>query len=278
MDTSVDTRLDAVLRRAYERVDMPDADCLLAHALRKPRAWLYTHRNDALGEHEILEFESLLQGRVSGEPVAYLVGSRGFWSLDLAVTRDTLIPRPETELLVEAALSRLPVDRACRVADLGTGSGAIGLAIAHERPHAYVIATDASVAALAVAQANATRLQIGNVSFRHGDWLQPLDAETFDVITSNPPYIALGDPHLSQGDLRYEPAMALSSGSDGLDAIRRIVRAAPAHLAVGGWLLLEHGWEQGDVVRQLFQSAGLQDVTTNRDLEHRDRVTLGRKS
>lgn len=278
MNTSDDTRLDAVLHRAHERIDPSDAEWLLAHALRKPRTWLYTHRDHVLGAGDIATFESLLQRRVSGEPVAYLLGTRGFWSLDLAVTPDTLIPRPETELLVELALARLPVDRECRVADLGTGSGAIALALAHERPRAYVIATDASTAALAVAQGNAERLGIRNVAFRHGSWLQAASDDTFDAIVSNPPYIADRDPHLQDGDLRYEPASALSSGADGLDAIRSIVHDAPTHLVSGGWLLLEHGWEQGERVRELFGSAWFVDVATMRDLEHRERVTLGRYS
>ncbi|MEJ7745574.1 MAG: peptide chain release factor N(5)-glutamine methyltransferase [Luteimonas sp.] len=278
MDTSDDTRLDAVLQRAHERIDASDAECLLAHALRKSRTWLYTHRDDALTAGDIERFESLLRRRASGEPVAYLVGSRGFWSLDLAVTPDTLIPRPETEWLVELALRRLPVERECRVADLGTGSGAIALALAHERPRAHVVATDASAAALAVAQGNAERLGIRNIAFRHGSWWAPLSGETFDLVASNPPYIAAGDPHLHAGDLRYEPAAALSSGADGLDAIRGIVRDARVHLGTGGWLMLEHGWEQGEAVRELFRAAGgFIDVATERDLENRERVTFGRR-
>ncbi|MDQ3039656.1 MAG: peptide chain release factor N(5)-glutamine methyltransferase [Pseudomonadota bacterium] len=270
--------MDAVLRRAQARIDGTDAEWLLAHALCRPRTWLYTHGSDALAAEDITRYESLVQRRLSGEPIAYLTGMRGFWSLELAVTPHTLIPRPETEVLVEAALARLPAGRSCRVADLGTGSGAIALAIAHERPQAHVIATDASTDALAVAQANAARLRIGNVTFRQGDWLQPLHAETFDVIASNPPYIAADDPHLLEGDLRHEPASALSSGADGLDAIRTIMRGAPAHLVSGGWLMLEHGWEQGDVVRDLFLRAGFVDVATHRDLENRERVTVGRTS
>lgn len=278
MDTSDDTRLDAVLQRAHERIDAPDAECLLAHALRKSRTWLYAHRNDALAAGDIERFESLLRRRASGEPVAYLVGSHGFWSLDLAVTPDTLIPRPETELLVELALRRLPVERECRVADLGTGSGAIALALAHERPRAHVVATDASTAALAVTQGNAERLGIRNIAFRHGSWWAPLSGETFDLVASNPPYIAAGDPHLHAGDLRYEPATALSSGADGLDAIRGILRDARVHLGTGGWLMLEHGWQQGEAVRELFRAAGgFIDVATERDLENRERVTFGRR-
>jgi release factor glutamine methyltransferase len=208
--------------------------------------------------------------------VAYLVGSRGFWTLDLAVTPATLIPRPETELLVGLALERIPVDVDARIADLGTGSGAIALAIAKERPRARVVATDASSDALDIARANARGNGIGNVEFRHGDWFAPLAGEMFELIASNPPYIALGDPHLGEGDLRFEPASALSSGSDGLDAIRAIIRHAPSHLRAGGWLLLEHGWGQGEAVRTLLRGAGFVDVVTERDLEQRERVGLGR--
>ncbi|MEO5827007.1 MAG: HemK/PrmC family methyltransferase, partial [Luteimonas sp.] len=176
----------------------------------------------------------------------------------------------------ELALARMAPDRDLRVADLGTGSGAIALALASERPRAAVVATDASVAALAVARANAEVLGIANVEFRQGDWLQPLAGERFDLIASNPPYIALGDPHLDSGDLRFEPPLALSSGADGLDAIRVIVRDAPAHLLPGGWLLLEHGLNQGPQVHELLAQSGFSEIATECDLEHRDRVTFGR--
>jgi len=177
---------------------------------------------------------------------------------------------------VELALERLPRDMACRVADLGTGSGAIALALASERPQAQVVATDASVDALAVARRNAQRLGIGNVRFVQGDWLAPLTGERFALVVSNPPYIEAADPHLTQGDLRYEPAAALASGADGLDAIRRIVARAPAHLESGGWLLFEHGWNQGDAARALLRAAGYVQVFTAQDLEARDRVSGGR--
>ena len=265
-----------LLARARDLIDPADAALLLAHALGKSRSWLFAHADDALGEAEAARFDVLLARRAAGEPVAYLTGWRGFWTLELAVTPATLVPRPETELLVDLALARLPVDAPVRVADLGTGSGAIALAIASERPRAQVLATDASSAALDVARGNAARNGIGNVAFRLGSWLQPLGEDTFDLIASNPPYIAEGDPHLAQGDLRFEPAMALSCGADGLDAIRVIVRDAPACLRRGGWLLLEHGWEQGDAVRALLAAAGFADVATERDLEQRDRVSLGR--
>ena len=265
-----------LLAQARAAIDVVDAEHLLLHVLARPRSWLFAHADDAVTATEAAAFRALVERRAQGEPVAYLTGTQGFWSLELAVTPATLIPRPETERLVELALERLPAGVAVRVADLGTGSGAIALAIARERPQAQVIATDASAAALDVARANAERNCVRNVQFRQGDWLAPLAGERFDLIASNPPYIADGDPHLSAGDLRFEPPTALSSGADGLDAIRVIVRDARALLQPGGWLLLEHGWDQGDAVRALLQVAGYSDVATERDLEARDRISLGR--
>lgn len=266
-------RIDASLRSAGARIDIRDAELLLAHVLDRPRSWLFAHGDDVLSSEAMARFDALVARCAAGEPVAYLVGRRGFWKFDLAVDTATLIPRPETELLVELALARLPNDARLHVADLGTGSGAIALALAHERPRAQVIATDASADALAVARANAQALGLANIEFRHGDWFAPLAGERFDLIASNPPYIADSDPHLH--DLRFEPDSALASGADGLDAIRVIVRDAPAHLVRGGWLMLEHGWEQGAAVRALLSAAGFVQVGTERDLEGRDRVTLG---
>ena len=274
---STTPRVRDLLQRASAMIERVDAEWLLAHALDRPPGWLWAHADDAVEAAARERFEALLSRRAAGEPVAYLTGTQGFWSLDLRVTPATLIPRPETERLVELALARLPADAPCRVADLGTGSGAIALAIARERPMAAVVATDASKAALAVAVANAQRNGIDNTWFRRGDWCEALGRERFDLIACNPPYIALGDPHLDHGDLRHEPPDALASGSDGLDAIRRIVRDAPAHLAPAGWLLLEHGWDQGEAVRALMAAAGFVDVATEPDLEGRDRVTLGRR-
>jgi len=265
-----------LLGQTRQGIDAAEAGILLAHVLQRPRSWLFAHARDAVEADAARRFDDLLARRAAGEPVAYLTGSQGFWTLDLAVTPATLIPRPETELLVELALARIPVDAASRVADLGTGSGAIALALARERPRAFVVATDASAAALEVARGNARRNGIANIAFRHGDWLAPLAGEAFELIASNPPYIAEGDPHLGEGDLRHEPPSALSSGADGLDAIRSIVRAAPAHLRSSGWLLLEHGWEQGAAVRALLAAAGFIDIDTAQDLEGRERVTLGR--
>ncbi|MBN8264429.1 MAG: peptide chain release factor N(5)-glutamine methyltransferase [Xanthomonadales bacterium] len=274
---STTPRVRDLLQRASAMIERVDAEWLLAHALDRPPGWLWAHADDAVEAAARERFEALLARRAAGEPVAYLTGTQGFWSLDLRVTPATLIPRPETERLVELALARLPADAPCRVADLGTGSGAIALAIARERPMAAVVATDASKAALAVAVANAQRNGIDNTWFRRGDWCEALGRERFDLIASNPPYIALGDPHLDQGDLRHEPPEALASGDDGLDAIRRIVRDAPAHLAPAGWLLLEHGWDQGQAVRALMAAAGFVELATEPDLEGRDRVTLGRR-
>lgn len=256
--------------------DRAEAGILLAHALGKPRSWLVAHADDVPDAAGAEAFAALVERRAAGEPVAYLTGHRGFWTLELEVTPATLIPRPETELLVELALARLPRDGVPRVADLGTGSGAIALALARECPHARVLATDASAAALAVARRNAETNRIRNVAFVQGDWFGALAGEHLDLIVSNPPYIAAGDPHLAQGDLRFEPSSALASGSDGLDDIRRIVDGARTHLVAGGWLLFEHGWDQGAAARGLLEAAGYGGVFTAQDLEQRDRVSGGR--
>ncbi len=253
-----------------------DAELLMAHVLDKPRTWLYAFGDVVLSAAQQAAFADLAARRRAGEPVAYLTGRRGFWTLDLQVTPDTLIPRPETELLVELALARLPSEAAAGVLDLGTGSGAVALAIAAERPQARVMAVDASVGALTVARANAEAHGLRHVEFRHGDWYAPLADARFALIASNPPYIESADPHLAQGDLRFEPRSALASGSDGLDDIRAIIAGAPRHLLPGGCLLLEHGWNQGPAVRALLAEAGFTGVRTARDLEDRDRVSLGR--
>lgn len=256
-----------------ERVD---AEVLLLHLLGKPRSWLFAHADDVIDMDVQTAYAGLVARRLRDEPVAYITGRRGFWSLDLEVTTATLIPRPETELLVELALQRLPSDFDGVVVDLGTGSGAIALAIASERPRAQVIATDASSEALAVAARNAERHRLDNISFRHGDWLVPLADERVEMILSNPPYIESGDPHLSRGDLRFEPSTALASGEDGFDDIRRIVNDARSHLLPEGWLLFEHGWNQGAQARVLLSDAGYRSVSTERDIEKRERVSGGR--
>lgn len=269
-------RIDAMLRAARSRLASGEAEWLLSHVLGKSRSWLYSHGDDGVDAAGAARFDDLLGRRVAGEPVAYLIGRRGFWQFDLNVTPATLIPRPETELLVELALDRLSGDRPWRVVDLGTGSGAIALALAHERPNAQVVATDASAAALDVARGNAEALKLSRVEFRAGSWFDPLRGERFDLIASNPPYIADDDPHLTRGDLRHEPRPALASGADGLDALRVLAAGAVDHLQPGGWLLVEHGWDQAEPVRGLLHAAGLLEVRTARDLGNRDRITVGR--
>lgn len=267
-----------LLHDARTRIDSAEAELLLAHAIDRPRSWLFAHDDACLDDVQRARFEQLIARRAAGAPIAYLTGVRGFWRFDLAVSPATLIPRPETERLVELALERLPVDRTVDVADLGTGSGAIALAIAFERPAARVLATDASADALEVARGNAGRLGLSNLRFALGDWCAPLGDACFDLIASNPPYIAADDPHLGQGDLRHEPPSALASGPDGLDAIRAIARDAFDRVRPGGWLLLEHGFDQGAAVRAVLERAGWCDVETALDLEQRDRVTLGRRA
>lgn len=253
-----------------------EAELLLQHALHVDRAWLFAHADDEVDRVLTGQFRCYVSRRVAGEPIAYITGSREFFSLDLAVTPDVLIPRPETELLVELALEKIPREAVVQIADLGTGSGAIALAIAHERPNAQVLATDASAAALDVARGNARRLGLMNVEFAQAEWCTALGDRVFGIIVSNPPYIAVGDAHLREGDLRFEPPLALSSGADGLDAIRTIARDARRHLVRGGWLLFEHGYDQGQPVREIFAANGYADAMTAHDLEGRDRISSAR--
>jgi release factor glutamine methyltransferase len=253
-----------------------DAEILLVHVLQKPRSYLYTWPDARLTASQWRHFETLLIRRFRGEPIAYITGYREFWSLKLRVTPATLIPRPETERLVELALNQIPYHSQTLVADLGTGSGAIAIAIAHERPHARVIATDNDPAALAVAQHNARRLYV-SLEFRKGDWCEALNGEQFAIIVSNPPYLPKTDPHLQQGDLRFEPSTALVGDSDGLQAIQIIVKQALAHLQPGGWLFLEHGYNQATHVYALLSKAGYTSVTVYQDDTGLDRVACGQK-
>ncbi len=253
-----------------------EAELLLCHLLGRNRSYLRTWPERQLTVDEAAAFEALLARRAAGEPLAYITGEREFWSLRLRVTPATLIPRADTETLVEQVLARIPPTARWQIADLGTGSGAIALAIARERPACTIVATDHSAAALEVARDNAGRNAIANVEFRNGSWFAPLAGERFDLIVSNPPYIAAGDPHLHRGDLPYEPATALASGTDGLDAIGHIVAGAAHHLHPGGWLLLEHGYDQGAAVRELLNRAGFSAVVTERDPGGNERVSGGR--
>lgn len=266
-----------------------ESQLLLQHVLKVNRAWLIAHENDDLAADIQREFDTLIQRRIGGEPIAYILGSREFYGLNLAVTPATLIPRPDTETLVEAALAKIPAHETaktldsdlCRndelsILDLGTGSGAIALAIAKHRPHSYVFGVDASPAALEVAKKNASALQIPNVQFLPSNWFSALEGERFNVIVSNPPYIEEADIHLKQGDLRFEPLSALASGADGLDDIRRIIDDCLIHLKPQGWLMFEHGYNQAESVRELMAQAGLVNIETFHDLGGNDRVTIGK--
>lgn len=271
------TLAQALARAQAQGLARIDAQMLLLHALGQPtdgRAWLIAHDDEILPAAAAARFGQSIARRLAGEPVAYLTGTKAFHGLSLHVDARVLDPRPDTETLVDWALEHIPVDRSVRVLDLGTGSSAIALAIAAARPHAEVWATDVSNQALDLARANAARLGLP-LRLRQGDWLAPVAGEHFDLITSNPPYIAEGDPHLQA--LAYEPRSALASGPDGLDDLRAICANAPAHLRPGGWLLLEHGHDQAGAVRTLLQQAGFAEIQSRRDLAGIERCSGGRR-
>ena len=272
------TTVAALLREAGLQLESEtprlDAGLLLGFVLQKNSAWLLAHGEDELPLSSQVKFLELLKRRIAGEPIAHIIGSRGFWTLDLRVTADTLIPRPETELLVELAIAKCASNKKLRILDLGTGTGAVALAIASECKNSEVLAVDKSAAALDVARENARRNNLP-AEFIQSDWFEALAGNHFDLIVSNPPYIPNGDPHLSLGDVRFEPMTALASGLDGLDDIRLIIAQAPQYCLPGAWLLIEHGLDQGEAIRALFFSAGFSHVETARDLEQRDRVTTG---
>lgn len=259
-----------VLDPASARVEI---QCLLQQALQVSRAKLLAYPDHILQAAERLRYQELLQRRLAGEPVAYILGEREFYGVKFKVTPATLIPRPETELLVELALERLP--QGGRALDLGTGSGAIALSIAHARPDAEVTAVDESTQALEVAQENVQQLKLRNARCLRSEWFSALAGERFNLIVSNPPYIAEGDPHLQQGDLRFEPRSALASGTDGLNDIRVIIRQAKDHLVSGGWLIFEHGYDQASQARELLRAGGLNAVFSARDLAGIERVSGG---
>lgn len=250
-----------------------DADVLLCHVLGKPRSFLLAWPEHEVTQAEQAELAALVARRQGGEPVAHLTGRREFWSLELEVSPDTLIPRPDTELMVEAALARLPADPATLV-DLGTGTGAIALALKSERPQDAVLAVEFNPAAAALARRNSERLGL-DIEVRLGAWFAPLTGLRFHMILSNPPYIDAADPHLQWGDVRFEPASALVAEEEGLSDLRHLVGQAPAHLENGGWLLLEHGWRQGEAVRTLLCRHGFERVETLRDYGGQERVSLG---
>ena len=260
---------------ASAQLDAVDARALLRHACGSDDAFLVAHANDKLSPAQSVQYAALVARRAAGEPVAYIVGTREFFSLDFKVTPAVLIPRPETELLVEIALERIAADRAAGVLDLGTGSGCIAIAIAKHRPRARVVAVDRSAAALAVARENSARHRSSNLELRQSDWFSNLGAERFDLIVANPPYVAARDPHLQSGDLRAEPVDALSAGEDGLECLRAIMAAAPAHLNNGGVLAVEHGYHQAPRCRELLAAAGLEEVFSRTDIAGIARVSGG---
>ena len=255
-----------------------DAEVLLAQALGWSRVRLLAHSGASLDPARARRFEALVERRRDGEPIAYITGRREFWSLDLAVTPDTLIPRPETEHLVEAVLGVVAEDGTATIADVGTGAGTVALALALERPRSFVLGSDHSAAAVEVARANAARLGTGNVSFIVADACAALAPRRWSVIVSNPPYVAEHDPHLLTGDVRFEPRAALVAGPRGLAMLETLARQGPARLTDGGWLVLEHGHDQGPAVRALLSRAGLGAIETIRDLAGNERVTLGRRA
>lgn len=262
-------RLDAIDARF-------EAQLLLQYLLNANRAWLIAHENDTLPADVQARFDQLVNRRADGEPIAYILGNREFYGLNLTVTAATLIPRPDTEILVDTALNKIPASTPLQILDLGTGTGAIALAIARQRPQTQVTAVDASKAALEIAISNSKQLHIANIHFLLSDWFNNLNDTLFDVIVSNPPYIENTDAHLNQGDLRFEPKSALVSGADGLDDIRRIIDGCLIHLRPQGWLMLEHGYNQAAAVADLMAQTGLVNIETFKDLGGNDRVTIGK--
>lgn len=268
--------------RLAEQLGLDPADArlevlvLLCEALQVPRAYLVAHRDEALAEPGTHRYEQLLTRRLRGEPVAYILGRREFFSLSFQVSPAVLIPRPDTELLVELTLAHIPADRHSHLLDLGTGSGAIAITLAKQRPKAEVIAVDRSMEALEIAQENARALQVNNISFVQGNWCESLGVRIFDIIVTNPPYIREADPHLAQGDLRFEPIAALVAGDNGLASIKQIARSAPAHLCRGGHLMLEHGYDQAEDCRNILIENGFSRVESINDLGGIARVTLGK--
>ena len=254
-----------------------DAELLLCHTIKKERSYVFTWPDYVLNHTQAKIFNDLLKQRLKGLPIAYLIGYREFWTLKLNVTADTLIPRPETELLVETALNKMLINKPMSVLDLGTGTGAIALSIASEQPSSKVLAVDVSADALAVAQQNSIDNHIHNVKFLKSNWFDQISNQEFDLILSNPPYIEEDDPHINQGDVRYEPRLALTSGTDGFDDIRFIISHSKKRLKHKGWLMFEHGYQQATLSQQLMVQAGYQEVESLKDFAGHERVTIGCK-
>ncbi|HUE93187.1 peptide chain release factor N(5)-glutamine methyltransferase [Pseudomonas sp.] len=272
----------ATIESLLNAADLPDsptprldAELLLAHALGKSRSYLHTWPERELEAEQLERYQAAIVRRQAGEPVAYILGQQGFWSLELEVASHTLIPRPDTELLVETVLALLPATPATLL-DLGTGTGAIALALASERPAWRLTGVDRVPEAVTLAERNRARLKLANTSFVASHWFSALDGQRYQLIVSNPPYIAADDRHLAEGDVRFEPSSALVAGADGLDDIRLIIAQAPDYLEAGGWLLLEHGFDQALAVRELLNARGFSAVESRRDLGGHERISLGR--
>jgi release factor glutamine methyltransferase len=259
------------------QLEAVDARALLRHMLGVGDAHLIAHSGQMLTDDQSRSFSALAARRRAGEPVAYITGLREFFSLEFKVTPAVLIPRTETELLVEFALEHIAPDAACRLLDLGTGSGCIAISIAKHRPRAEVLAVDASATALEVARRNAQRHAVANLELMHGNWFGTLAGQRFDLIVTNPPYVAAGDPHLTQGDLRFEPETALAAGADGLECLRRIVTHAPRYLKPGGWLACEHGYDQSSRCRDLLAGAGFTRIFSRADVTGIERISGGQR-
>lgn len=270
------------LRQAGQRLDAAgsesprlDAQILLGHILQQPRSYLIAHADQILSPDQLQQAETLLCQRLEGRPIAHLIGRREFWSRELEVSPDTLIPRPDTEITLELALEKIPTDIRWSLLDLGTGTGALALMLALERPACQVTATEISAKALAVAERNRQRLGVETIRFLQGDWFALLTDQRFHLIVSNPPYIPDQDPHLERGDVRFEPRQALAAGPAGLDDLKRLIKQAPAHLHVDGWLVLEHGFDQAEIVGNLLKSHGFENVDSRTDLAGHPRASAG---
>ena len=273
-------RFDYLLKTASQQLQSRsdsakfDAELLLAYVLKKDRSYLYTWPERQATEAQYQDFEQFIQRRLQGEPIAYIVGKQAFWTLNLKVSKDTLIPRPETELLIETALDYYSPQDNLSILDLGTGTGAIALAIASEFTQSQLLAVDISSAALDIAQDNAVQHGINNIQFLHSNWFNDIPSQHFDLILSNPPYIETDDPHLQQGDLRYEPRLALSSGKDGFRDIQQIIQSSQPYLKPQGWLMFEHGYQQASMARQYLSQAKFNHIQSLRDLAGHERISM----